>query len=184
MTKTVDQIVAGIPRHEARDADYETSRFASGTRAQKSFETEAEAKALAEQLKREGWQDVVVWHAASGWIARGMKDHAGATLDKIVAKIPRRGYSLRSGLDAVLARGLRLDAALAGIPDRRRGARDTDASDIIQAYIEKRITRAQASGKLFDMGVPWATIEKYLAEADKRNISRSRSWGDCLMNLR
>lgn len=58
---------------KARDADYETARFASGTRAQKVFNSESEANKLAEQLKREGWKDVVVWHAASGWVARGMK---------------------------------------------------------------------------------------------------------------
>jgi hypothetical protein len=138
MSKVLDEVLRKIPRHRgvtlrtgldrtlARssrkstdratilDADYETERFASGTRAQKVFETESEAKKLAEQLKREGWQDVVVWRAASGWVARGMKDSA---LDRALAQIPihkRAGDHLRARL------GLTgLDATLALIPDRR-----------------------------------------------------------------
>jgi hypothetical protein len=79
-----------------KDIEYETSKFASGTRAQGSFETEAEAKQLADQLRREGWNDVVVWRAASGWIARGMKDSARGDKTKdapqTVEELKRLGF--------------------------------------------------------------------------------------------
>jgi hypothetical protein len=119
--KSVDEIVRGIPKR-VRDA----APFKKGD----GVEMTGSGK-LGDVIESDEDMTLVEWRDGSESRVdtsklnrfRSMREFKrdAAAVDRAVAKIPRRGYSLKSGLDATLGRSGKkaLDAALAKIPDRR-----------------------------------------------------------------